>query len=157
MNLKELIANLVKQEFGELVLDIRFRGPYAEEDIVVDVILKELPKDIDDKEYRIWRQLNEKSLDVLIGYGIPVDEFEAVVEEYIERREKDIKTTIEKISENLHRFRKANMEEKTIEVDGTIVDGKLTLSLQNDSYGRIKIDGNEIITPYERIVLNIKP
>jgi len=79
MNLKELIANLVKQEFGELLLDIQFRGPYAEEDIVVDVILKELPKDIDDKKYRIWRQLSEKSFDVLIGYGIPVDESESPV------------------------------------------------------------------------------
>ena len=157
MNLKELIANLVKQEFGELVLDIRFRGPYAEEDIVVDVILKELPKDIDDKKYRIWRQLSEKGFDVLIGYDIPVDESEAAVEEYMERREKDTKATIEKISEALYRFKKANMEEKTIEVDGTIVDGRLTFSLQDDSCGHIKINGNEIITPYERIVVNIKP
>jgi len=49
------------------------------------------------------------------------------------------------------------MEEKTIKIDGTIVDGKLTLSLPDDSCGHTKINGNEIITPYERIVLNIKP
>jgi len=157
MELEELIANLVKDEFGELLLDIRFRGPYAEEDIDVDVILKEVPKDIDDKKYRIWRQLSKKGFDVLIGYDTPVDESETAVEEYIERQEKDIETTIKKISETLYRFRKANIEEKTIEVDGTIVDGKLTLSLQDDSCGCIKINGNEIITPYERIVLNIEP
>jgi hypothetical protein len=45
-------------------------------------------------------------------------------------------------------------EKKTIKVNGTIIDGKLVLSTA-DFNGRIKVNGNEIITPNERIVLEI--
>ena len=45
-------------------------------------------------------------------------------------------------------------EKKTIRVNGTVVDGKLMFST-TDFDGRIKVNGNEIITPNERIVVEI--
>lgn len=159
MDLKKLTENLIKQEFGELVLSVQFKGPFEEEELDVDVTLKEFPEDLSKRSYTIYSYLWDRGFDVLIGYHTSADEIEAAMEEYIERQEKDVKAASEKISETLRRLRETDskMERKTIEVDGIIVDGKLTLSLQNDSGRRIKVNGNEIITPYERIVVNIKP
>lgn len=157
MDLKELTMNLIKQEFGDLVLDVQFSGPFEEEDLDVDVILKELPEDLPDRDTRIWHYLREKGFDVLIGYEPPFDELdEATIEEQKERQIVETAQLLEKMSKAI-RSREAvkRQEKRTIRVNGTVVDGKLMLSSIDDSDGRIKVSGNEIVTPNERIVVEI--
>jgi hypothetical protein len=149
--------NLIKQEFGDLVLDVQFSGPFEEEDLDVDVILKELPEDLPDKDIRIWRHLREKGFDVLIGYEPPFDEIdESIIEEEKERQIVEAAKLLEKMSKAI-RLRKVEkkQEKKMIRVNGAVVDGKLVLLSTNGSDGHIKVNGNEIITPHERIVVEI--
>jgi len=157
MDLKEVTMNLIKREFGDLVLDVQFSGPFEEEDLEVDVILKELPEYLPDRDIRIWHHLREKGFDVLIGYEPPFDEIdESIIEEQKERQIIETAKLLETMSKAI-RLREAEkkQEKKTIRINGSVVDGKLVLSSTNDSDGRIKVDGNEIITPYERIVVEI--
>jgi hypothetical protein len=156
MDLKELTMNLINQEFGDLVLDVQFSGPFEYEDLDVNVILKKLPEDLPDKDIRIWHHLREKGFNVLIGYEPPFDEIdEATIEEEKERQIVEAAKLLEKMSKAI-RLREAEKkrEKKTIRINGTVVDGKLVLSTA-DFDGRIKVNGNEIITPNERIVVEI--
>ena len=157
MDLKELTMNLIKQEFGDLVLDVQFSGPFEEEDLDVDVILKELPEDLPDRDTRIWHYLREKGFDVLIGYEPPFDELdEATIEEQKERQIVETAQLLEKMSKAIrNREAEKRQEKRTIRVNGTVVDGKLMLSSTDGSDGRIKVSGNEIVTPNERIVVEI--
>jgi len=68
MDVKELTTILIKEEFGDLLFDLRYWGPHEEEDIDVDVILKEEPADLVDRSYRIRRRLISEGFDVLIDY-----------------------------------------------------------------------------------------
>ncbi len=70
MDVKELTAKLIQQEFGEWLIDMKFSGPFEEEDLDVDIILKEMPADLGDKDDRIDRYLRNKDFDVLIGYDV---------------------------------------------------------------------------------------
>ena len=157
MDLKELTMNLIKQEFGDLVLDVQFSGPFEEEDLDVDVILKELPEDLPDRDTRIWHYLREKGFDVLIGYEPPFDELdEATIEEQKERQIVETAQLLEKMSKAIrNREAEKRQEKRTIKINGTFVDGKLMLSSIDDSDGRIKVSGNEIVTPNERIIVEI--
>jgi len=148
--------NLIKQEFGDLVLDVQFSGPFEEEDLDVYVILKELPEDLPERDTRIWHHLQEKGFDVLIGYEPPFDEIdEATIEEEKERQIVEAAKLLEKMSKAIClREAEKKQEKKTIKVNGTVVDGKLMFST-TDSDGRIKVNGNEIITPNERIIVEI--
>jgi len=156
MDLKELTMNLIKQEFGDLVLDIQFSGPFEYEDLDVDVVLKEIPKNLLKRGAQIHRHLREKGFDVLIGYEPPFDEIdEATIEEEKERQIVEAAKLLEKMSKAIRlRETERKQEKKMIRINGTVVDGKLVLST-TDSDGRIKVDGNEIITPNERIVMEI--
>jgi len=99
MDLKELTMNLIKREFGDLVLDVQFSGPFEEEDLNVDVTLKELPEDLPDRDIHIWNHLREKGFDVLIGYEPPFDELdEATIEEQKERQIVETAKLLEKMS-----------------------------------------------------------
>ncbi|MBM3234987.1 hypothetical protein FJZ31_01680 [Candidatus Poribacteria bacterium] len=152
MDLKELTINLIKQEFGDLVLDIQFSGPFEYEDLDVDVVLKEMPENLLKRGARIHRYLRGKGFDVLIGYEPPFDEIdEATIEEQKERQIIETAKLLETMSKAI-RLREA--EKRTIKINGTVVDGKLVFST-NDSDGRVKVDGNEIITPNERIIVEI--
>lgn len=156
MDLKELTMNLIKQEFSDLVLDIQFSGPFEYEDLDVDVVLKEIPKNLLKRGAQIHRHLREKGFDVLIGYEPPFDEIdEATIEEEKERQIVEAAKLLEKMSKAIRlRETEKKQEKKTIRINGTVVDGKLVLST-TDSDGRIKVDGNEVITPNERIVVEI--
>ena len=70
MDVKELTAKLIQQEFGEWLIDLKFSGPFEEEDLDVDIILKEMPADLGDRDDRIDRYLRNKDFDVLIGYDV---------------------------------------------------------------------------------------
>jgi hypothetical protein len=73
MDVKELTEKLLQQELGELLLKVRFSGPFEWEDIGADVFLKEKPADLADRSYRIHRKLRDEGFDVLIVYEIPDD------------------------------------------------------------------------------------
>lgn len=68
MDVKELTTILIEEEFGDFLFDLRYWGPHEEEDIDVDVILKEEPADLVDRSYRIRRRLISEGFDVLIDY-----------------------------------------------------------------------------------------
>lgn len=68
MNVKESTTNLVKHEFGEYIVDLRFSGPYEDEDLDVDVILKGKPVDFEERMLNVFRQLLDADFEVLIDY-----------------------------------------------------------------------------------------
>jgi hypothetical protein len=68
MDLKEFTTNLVKEEFGEYLVDLKFLGPYEDEDLDVDVILKEKPIDFEERMLDVFRQLLDSDFEVLIDY-----------------------------------------------------------------------------------------
>ncbi|HIE28842.1 TPA: hypothetical protein EYP66_16325 [Candidatus Poribacteria bacterium] len=68
MEVKELTEKLIQQEFGKWLTKLRFSGPFEEEDLDVDVFLKEEPADWVDRSYHIHHCLREQGFDVLIGY-----------------------------------------------------------------------------------------
>ena len=104
MELEELTTSLIKQEFGNLVLDIRFSGPFEFEDLDVDVILNGMPEDLPDRSYSIWNHLQEKGFNVLIGYEQPFEKFdEATIEKQMERQRREVAKLLEKMSEAIHR------------------------------------------------------
>jgi len=78
MEVKELTENLIQQEFGNWLIKMRFSGPFEEEDLDVDVFLKEEPADWVDRSYRIYCSLSEQGFDVLIGYKFydPSEEYD---------------------------------------------------------------------------------
>jgi hypothetical protein len=78
MEVKELTEKLIQQEFGYWLIKMRFSGPFEEEDLDVDVFLKEEPADWVDRSYRIYSSLSEQGFDVLIGYKFydPSEEYD---------------------------------------------------------------------------------
>jgi hypothetical protein len=70
MEVKELTEKLLRQEFGEWLVEMQFLGPFEGEDLDVNLILKEEPGDLADRDYRIHRYLLDKGFDVLIGYDV---------------------------------------------------------------------------------------
>ena len=73
MDVKELTAKLIQQEFEEWLIDMKFSGPFEGEDLDVDIILKEMPADSGERDDRIDRYLRDKNFDVLIGYDVSDD------------------------------------------------------------------------------------
>jgi hypothetical protein len=70
MEVKELTEKLLRQEFGEWLVEMQFLGPFEVEDLDVNLILKEEPADLAERDYRIHRYLLDKGFDVLIGYDV---------------------------------------------------------------------------------------
>jgi len=70
MDVKVLTTQLIQKEFEEWLLSMQFSGPFEEENLDVDVLLKEEPTDLLDRSYRIHRRLRTEGFDVLIGYDI---------------------------------------------------------------------------------------
>jgi hypothetical protein len=63
---REILA--IVQAF--LLLEMQFLGPFEGEDLDVNLILKEEPADLAERDYRIHRYLLDKGFDVLIGYDV---------------------------------------------------------------------------------------
>ena len=49
---------------------MKFSGPFEGEDLDVDIILKEMPADLGDKDDKIDISLRNEGFDVLIGYDV---------------------------------------------------------------------------------------
>ena len=121
-----MTTSLIKQEFGNLVLDIRFSGPFEFEDLDVDVILNGMPEDLPDRSYRIWNHIQEKGFNVLIGYEQPFEEFdEATIEKQMERQRREVAKLLKKMSEAIYRreLEKIENENKFIN-DFSVAVGK---------------------------------
>ncbi len=68
--LKQRIMNLVKEQFGDLLKDVRFSGPFEDEDLDADLILRRrIPlNEIGAKFWNIYQPLRKEGYNVLIGY-----------------------------------------------------------------------------------------
>ena len=68
--LKQRITNLAQVQFGELLKKIRFSGPFEEEDLDVDIILrKRIPlNEIGGRLWNIDEPLRKAGYNVLIGH-----------------------------------------------------------------------------------------
>lgn len=69
-DLKKLVERQVKREFGDYLLGIRFDGPYEEEDIDFDMLLKEAPPDYADCSYRIDEKLRKAGFYVVFRHDV---------------------------------------------------------------------------------------
>jgi hypothetical protein len=67
--LKERIAEMAEEQFGDLLKKVSFSGPFEDEDLDADIILKErLPlRELGGKLQRIRKPLRKDGYDVLIG------------------------------------------------------------------------------------------
>ncbi len=68
--LKQRITEMAQAQFGDLLKGIRFSGPFEEEDLDADVILrKRIPlREIGGKLWHISHPLRKEGYHVLIGY-----------------------------------------------------------------------------------------
>lgn len=68
--LKQRIMNLAKEQFGDLLKDVRFSGPFEDEDLDADLILRRrIPlNEIGAKFWNIYQPLRKEGYNVLIGY-----------------------------------------------------------------------------------------
>jgi len=68
--LKQRITDLATEQFGDLLTKIRFSGPFEEEDLDVDLILRRrIPlKELGTKLWNINEPLFEEGYNVLIGH-----------------------------------------------------------------------------------------
>ena len=68
--LKQRITNSANEQFGELLRTVRFSGPFEDEDLDVDIILrKRIPlKEIGAKLWSISHPLRKEGYDVLVGF-----------------------------------------------------------------------------------------
>ena len=68
--LKQCITNLANEQFGDLLKDVRFSGPFEEEDLDVNLILrKRIPfNELGAKLLNIYQPLEKEGYNVLIGH-----------------------------------------------------------------------------------------
>jgi len=68
--LKQRILDLAQEQFGELLKDVRFSGPFEDEDLDADIILrKRIPlKEIGAKLSNIYDPLEKEGYHVLIAH-----------------------------------------------------------------------------------------
>ena len=67
--LKQRITHLAEEQFGELLQKIRFSGPFEDEDLDVDIMLREKIS-LDELGAKLWnihKPLRKERYDVLIG------------------------------------------------------------------------------------------
>jgi len=68
--LKQRITDLAQEQFGDLLKQIRFSGPFEEEDLDVDLILqKRIPlNELGAKLWNIDQPIQKEGYNVLIGH-----------------------------------------------------------------------------------------
>ncbi|MFQ6043917.1 MAG: hypothetical protein ACE5PV_23945 [Candidatus Poribacteria bacterium] len=76
MDLKELTTQILQQEFGEYFVNVQFSGPYEDEDLDADVILREKPADLASRSIRVRRRLWAEGFDVPMLYEVEEEEDE---------------------------------------------------------------------------------
>jgi len=76
MDLKELTTHILKQEFGDYFVKVQFSGPYEDEYLDADVILREKPEDLTERSIRVRRRLWAGGFDVPMLYEVEGEEDE---------------------------------------------------------------------------------
>jgi hypothetical protein len=89
--------------------------------------------------------------------SIPTEEFDAIIEAYIERETKDTGELDAPIFyEAFREWVKVDIEAEDIEVEGTIVDNQLILSVPLDPGKTLQLDDVEIFVRGRRIAVKVK-
>lgn len=70
--LKQRITNLAQKQFGDTLRNIRFSGPFEDEDLDVDIILQRRIKldEIGKKLWNISHPIRKDGYDLIIGYEL---------------------------------------------------------------------------------------
>ena len=70
--LKQRITDLAQEQFGDLLKAVRFSGPFEEEDLDADLILRErIPlEELGAKLWKIDEPLRQEGYNVLIGHKV---------------------------------------------------------------------------------------
>lgn len=76
MDLKELTTHILQQEFENYFVNVRFSGPYEDEDLDADVTLREKPVDLTERSIRVRRRLWTEGFDVPMLYEVEGEEDE---------------------------------------------------------------------------------
>jgi hypothetical protein len=76
MDLKELTTQILQQEFGEYFVKVRFSGPYEDEDLDADVLLREKPTNLTERSICVRRRLWAEGFDVPMLYEVEGEEDE---------------------------------------------------------------------------------
>jgi hypothetical protein len=71
MDLKEIVAQMVKEEFGNCVDGIRFTGPYEGEEFNAVITLRDEPEDFDEREGQLRDHVWELGYDIGIFVDYP--------------------------------------------------------------------------------------
>jgi hypothetical protein len=89
--------------------------------------------------------------------SIPTEEFDAIIEAYIERETKDTgELDAPLFYEAFREWVKADIEAEEIEVEGTIVDNQLILSVPLDPMETFQLNDIEIFVSGRRIAVKVK-
>ena len=89
--------------------------------------------------------------------SIPTEEFDAIIEAYIERETKDTGELDAPIFyEAFREWVKVDIEAEDIEVEGTIVDNQLILTVPLDPGKTLQLDDVEIFVRGRRIAVKVK-
>jgi len=83
MDLEKFVTTILQEELGEYLIDVRFDGPYEDEDIDADAIMSEEPADIAERRIRISNRLRDAGFDVPILYDVEDDEEEEDEEPFL--------------------------------------------------------------------------
>jgi hypothetical protein len=69
-SVRRLMEKLARREFGENLMGIMFHGPYEDEDMDVDLLLREEPLDDANSWHRIHQELEKAGFFVLFGWDV---------------------------------------------------------------------------------------
>lgn len=71
MDLKETVAQIVKDELGDSVDGIRFTGPYEGEEFHVIITLRYEPDDFEERDSRLHLRVWELGYDITLSLEFP--------------------------------------------------------------------------------------
>jgi len=71
MDLKETVAQIVKEEFGDCVDGIRFTGPYEGEEFNAVITLRREPDDFEERDTRLHLRVWELGYDIGLFVDFP--------------------------------------------------------------------------------------
>ena len=67
---KRITRRFLNKELGELLVEVQYSGPYEDEDLDADVVLKEFPDDLAQRSSRIHHHLADKGLFVAMDFKL---------------------------------------------------------------------------------------
>ncbi|MFQ6041106.1 MAG: hypothetical protein ACE5PV_09640 [Candidatus Poribacteria bacterium] len=71
MNLKEIVAQMAREELGECIEQIEFTGPYEGEEFNIRITLRDEPEDFDKREDRLYERVWKLGYDIGIFVDYP--------------------------------------------------------------------------------------